>query len=87
MAKLDIKEGVIKFQEKLYKSMAIFEKDSFYSKAELDLFNETKQRNLYVLNENDVNKSANPAEEYKSYQKFIKNDIKKLKNIKIHCEK
>ena len=36
MTELDIREGVIKLQDKYYKSRAVFVKDEYYKKSELD---------------------------------------------------
>lgn len=84
MAELDIREGVIKLQDKFYKSQAVFIKDEYYSKNELEKICKNiknKKEKLYVPDNLDV-KKAEIKEEYKNYLNF-KKEIKNKKDLKI----
>lgn len=85
----DIKYGVIKYQNQLFKSCAVFLNSEYYTKKELNKIcnnlknKELKLKNLYVTNSDDVKKSACLDEEYKNYLEFKNNGINDKKELKI----
>jgi len=90
MTEFDIREGVILLQDKYYKSRAVFVKDEYYKKSELDKIcknSKNKRERLYVPE--NVIKSDKIEIEYKNYefqnyefQNYILKDIKELKILK-----
>lgn len=87
MTEFDIREGVIKLWDEFYKSQAVFVKNKYYTKAEINKickgYNDKKEK-LYVPCCDDVIKSDSPEVEFRNYLEFKAKGLKSKKRLKIH---